>query len=569
MKAMIKIILLSCVLISCSQPPKKDVQQYDVVILGGSVIDGSGSHARKEDVAIRGKNIVKIGNLEDYKAKKTINAQGMVVTPGFINMLSWATDSLVNDGRGLSDVVQGVTLEVFGEGWSMGPLTEKSKLEAQKGINKSPQPYKIEWNTLEQYLEFLQHKGVSPNIASFVGATTVRINAMGEVNRAPTEHELQDMKQQVDQAMRQGAMGVGSALIYAPGFYAKTPELIALSKVAAKYDGMYISHMRSEGNQLTEAVDELIEIAQKANIRAEIYHLKASGKSNWPKMKQVIEKVNDARKDGLKISANMYTYPAGATGLDAAMPPWVQEGGYDAWAKRLQNKAIRAKVIKEMSTPTNEWENLLIAAGAKGVLLPYFRNPKLKKYQGMTLAAVAKAMGETPQETAIDLVIKDGTRVEAIYFLMSEDNIELKIKQPWVSFGSDGEAPDPEVAKKFGSTHPRTYGNFSRVIARYVRDNKDLTLEEAVRKLTSLPASHLKIKKRGLLKEGYFADVLVFDPKKVQDHATFENPHQLSTGMDKVFINGTLVVDKGHHNGALPGMIVRGPGWTGAKNTKL
>jgi len=563
MKRILLLLTSLIVLNHCNKVTEPEV--YDVVISGGMVIDGSGAKARSADVAIRGERIVKIGSLDNYQASTVIDASGKVVTPGFINMLSWATTSLITDGRGLSDVVQGVTLEVFGEGWSMGPLSEANKKITQQQINSSPEPFNIKWTSLGEYLDYLAGKGISPNVASFVGATTVRINALGFADRAPNAVELTAMQDEVRVAMQEGALGVGSSLIYAPAFYAKTDELIALSKVAGEYGGMYISHMRSEGNRFLESIDELVTIAKQAHVDAEIYHLKASGNDNWPKMKLAIEKVAKVRSEGLNISADMYTYPAGATGLDAAMPPWVQEGGHEAWVKRLQDPMIRAKVIVEMKTPTDEWENLLLAAGAEGVLLPYFKNPQLKKYTGQTLAAVAKDLGLSAEETAIDLVIKDDTRVEAIYFLMSEDNIRLKIKQPWVSFGSDAEAVDPEIARKYGSTHPRTYGNVARVFAKYVRDEKILSLEDTVRKLTSLPASHLKIRDRGLLKAGYFADVVIFDANKVQDHATFENPHQLSTGIDDVFINGVQVLKDGKHTGATPGQVVRGPGWLGWK----
>ncbi len=565
-----KILLLaiSIVLLSQCSKPSQSIN-YDLVITGGLVINGSGEKGTLADVAIIGERIVKIGKLENYTAKQTVNATGKVVAPGFINMLSWAPYSLITDGRGLSDIAQGVTLEVFGEGWSMGPLSDVNKKVMQKEINNYPAPFQIEWTGFGEYLDYVVKKGVSPNVASFVGATTVRINTLGFANRAPTSEELLKMQEEVRVAMREGALGLGSSLIYAPAFYAKTDELIALAKVVAEFDGMYISHMRSEGNGFLESIDELIKIAKEANLAAEIYHLKAAGKENWLKMPLAIDKVEKARSDGLKITADMYTYPAGATGLDAAMPPWVQEGGHDAWSKRLQDKAIRLKVIAEMKTPTTQWENLLIAAGGgEGVLLPYFKNPELKKYTGKTLAEVAKELNLSVEEAAIELVVTDGTRVEAIYFLMSEDNIRLKIQQPWVSFGSDAEALDPEIAKKHGSAHPRTYGNIAKVFARYVREEKILTLEEAVRKMTSLPASNLKIRDRGLLKEGYYADVVIFNADTIQDHSSFEEPHQLSTGVDDVFINGVQVLKDGQHTGATPGQVVRGPGWSGWQQEK-
>ncbi|MDH5631076.1 MAG: D-aminoacylase, partial [Gammaproteobacteria bacterium] len=537
-KIILKIGLL-LMLASCGE--QAAVPHYDLVITGGLVVDGTGSVGTKTDLAIIDDRIVKIGNLEKYEAARKINADGLVVSPGFINVLSWATNSLVVDGRGLSDVIQGVTLEVFGEGTSMGPLSAENKNLMQQRVNASPTPFQIEWNSFGEYLEYLVEKGVSPNVASFVGATTVRVNAIGYEDRAPTTEELESMKEEVRIAMEEGALGVGSSLIYAPAFYADTEELIALSKVAANYGGMYISHIRNESGQFLQALDELITISKEANIPAEVYHLKAGGQSNWHKMELAINKIEQARKDGLNITADMYTYTAGATGLDAAMPPWVQEGGYESWAERLQDETIRQKVMEEMRTASDDWENLMLAAGAEGVLLPYFQNPDLKKYTGMTLAAVAREMKKSPEETAMDLVIADGTRVSAIYFLMSEDNLRLKIKQPWLSFGSDAGALDPKVASQFGSTHPRAYGNFARVFAKYVRDENVLTIEDAVRKMTGLPAKNLKIKDRGLLAEGYYADVVIFDPDKIQDHSTFEKPHALSTGVEHVFINGQQV----------------------------
>ncbi|MDH5433799.1 MAG: D-aminoacylase [Gammaproteobacteria bacterium] len=559
-KIILKIGLL-LMLASCGE--QAAVPHYDLVITGGLVVDGTGSVGTKTDLAIIDDRIVKIGNLEKYEAARKINADGLVVSPGFINVLSWATNSLVVDGRGLSDVIQGVTLEVFGEGTSMGPLSAENKNLMQQRVNASPTPFQIEWNSFGEYLEYLVEKGVSPNVASFVGATTVRVNAIGYEDRAPTTEELESMKEEVRIAMEEGALGVGSSLIYAPAFYADTEELIALSKVAANYGGMYISHIRNESGQFLQALDELITISKEANIPAEVYHLKAGGQSNWHKMELAINKIEQARKDGLNITADMYTYTAGATGLDAAMPPWVQEGGYESWAERLQDETIRQKVMEEMRTASDDWENLMLAAGAEGVLLPYFQNPDLKKYTGMTLAAVAREMKKSPEETAMDLVIADGTRVSAIYFLMSEDNLRLKIKQPWLSFGSDAGALDPKVASQFGSTHPRAYGNFARVFAKYVRDENVLTIEDAVRKMTGLPAKNLKIKDRGLLAEGYYADVVIFDPDKIQDHSTFEKPHALSTGVEHVFINGQQVIRGGQHTGATPGRVVRGPGWTG------
>lgn len=534
--------------------------EYDLVIRNGTIYDGSGAAPITGDVAINADTIVAVGELKNARGKQEIDAKGMAIAPGFINMLSWATTSLIEDGRSQSDIRQGVTLEVFGEGWSEAPLNEKMKQEVveQQGDIK----YDVTWTTLGEYLDHLVNVGISTNIASFVGATTVRIHEIGYDNRPPTPEELERMKALVRQAMEEGALGVGASLIYAPAFYAKTDELIELCKVAAEYGGMYISHIRSEGNRLLESVDELITIARETNIPAEIYHLKAAGRSNWGKMGEVIAKVESARAQGLHITADMYTYTAGATGLDAAMPPWVQEGGYKEWVRRLQDPAIRKRVIKEMTTPTDEWENLFLHSGPENVLLVGFKSDSLKPLTGKSLAEVAKIRGSTPPETAIDLVIQDGSRVEAVYFLMSEDNVKKQIALPWVSFGSDAASQAPEGVFLKSSAHPRTYGNFARLLGKYVRDEKVISLEEAIRKLTSLPATNLGITRRGALKAGYFADVVIFDPAKIQDHATFENPQQYATGAVHVFVNGTQVLKDGEHTGAMPGQVVRGRGVT-------
>lgn len=549
--------LLGAPLPACGQD--KSARTYDFVIRHGTIYDGSGKAPLQGDVAIQGDKIVAMGRLKKARGKTEIDARGLGVAPGFINMLSWATASLIQDGRSQSDIRQGVTLEVFGEGWSMGPLTEEMKKEEVK--QQGDIKYEIKWTTLGEYLDYLVQRGISPNIASFVGATTVRIHEVGYADRPPTPAELERMRALVRQAMEEGALGVGSSLIYAPAFYAKTDELVELCKVAGKYGGMYISHIRNEGNRLEEAVDELISIAKQAGVPAEIYHFKASGKENWPKIHAVIAKVNRARAQGLRITADMYTYPAGATGLDAAMPPWVQEGGLDAWIARLQDPAIRERVKREMSTPTDQWENLYLAAGAQGTLLAGFKNDALKPLTGKTLAEVAALRGKSPEETAMDLVIEDHSRVGTIYFLMSEQNIQEQIKLPWVSFGSDGGSEAPEGVFLKSNPHPRAYGNVARLLGKYVRDEKLIPLQEAIRRLTSLPATNLKIKQRGLLKPGYFADVVVFDPARIQDHATFEKPHQYSTGVVHVFVNGTQVLKGGEHTGALPGRVLRGPGY--------
>jgi len=534
-------------------------QTYDLIIRHGTIYDGSAKPPFVGDVAIQGDKIVVVGSLKNARGRTEIDATGLAVAPGFINMLSWATESLLYDGRSQSDIRQGVTLEVFGEGGSMGPLNEKMKKEMleQQGDIK----FDIKWSTLAEYLDYLVQRGISPNVASFIGATTVRIHEIGYEDRPPTPAELERMRALVRQAMEEGALGVGSSLIYAPAFYAKTDELVELCKVAAASGGMYISHMRSEGSRLEEAVDELLTIARQASIGAEIYHLKAAGKLNWGKLDAVIAKINGARAEGLRVTADMYTYPAGATGLDAAMPPWVQEGGLKAWIARLKDPAIRERVAREMSVATDKWENLYEAAGPEGILLVGFKSEALKPLTGKTLTQVAAMRAKSPQETAMDLVIEDDSRVGTIYFLMSEENIRKQIKLPWVSFGSDAESPAPEGPFLKSNTHPRAYGNVARLLGKYVRDEKLIPPEEAIRRLTSLPATNLRIQQRGLLKPGYFADVVIFDPAKIQDHATFEKPHQYSTGVVHVFVNGTQVLKDGEHTGAKPGRVVRGPGY--------
>jgi len=545
-----------------SPPAVSSTASYDLVIRGGTIYDGSGGAPVVGDVAIQGDSIAAVAPSLAGRGRREVDASGLAVAPGFINMLSWATESLIADPRAQSDIRQGVTLEVFGEGASMGPLNERMKktmVEEQGDIK-----FDVAWTTLGEYLDHLARRGVSPNVASFVGATTVRIHELGYADRAPTPEELARMQALVRQGMEEGALGVGSSLIYAPAFYAKTDELVALARAAAPYGGMYISHMRSEGNRLLEAVDELLTISREGGVPAEIYHLKAAGADNWGKLPQVIAKVDSARAAGGRITADMYTYTAGATGLDASMPPWVQEGGYAEWAKRLRDPAIRARVAREMRTPTNEWENLYLGTGSpEKVLLVGFKADSLKHLTGKTLGEVARMRGTSPEETAMDLVIADGSRVGTVYFLMSEENVKRQIALPWVSFGSDAEAPAPEGVFLESSTHPRAYGNVARLLGKYVRDERVIPLQEAVRRLTSLPAANLKLRRRGALEAGRFADVVVFDPARVQDHATFEKPHQYATGMVHVFVNGVQVLENGEHTGATPGRVVRGPGWTG------
>ncbi len=535
-------------------------QTCDLMVRGGTVYDGSGKAPVVADLAIDGDSITAIGKLEKARGRAEIDATGLAVAPGFINMLSWATESLIADGRSQSDILQGVTLEIFGEGESPGPLNaamKKNVAEAQGDIK-----FPVTWTTLGEYLDHLVKRGVSPNVASFIGATTVRIHEIGFADRPPTPAELERMCQLVRQAMEEGALGVASALIYAPGFYAKTDELIALAKVAAPYHGIYISHLRSEGNRLLEAADELLAIARAAGIAAEIYHLKAAGEANWNKLDALIQKIEAARASGLRVTADMYTYTAGATGLDAAMPPWVQEGGYNEWARRLKDPATRERVRREMSTPTDRWESLYLAAGSpEKVLLVGFKNDKLKPLTGKTLAEVARLRGKSPEETAMDLVVEDGSRVDTVYFLMSEENVRKEIKLPWVSFGSDAGSLAPEGVFLKANSHPRAYGNFARLLGRYVREEKLVPLAEAIRRLTSFPAETLKLNRRGWLKTGYFADVVVFDPAKVRDDATFAKPHQYSSGVVHVIVNGVPVLKDGEHTGAKPGRVVRGPGW--------
>ena len=555
-----KFALSFLLLWSCTSGPDPSVPVtpvYDYIIRNGTIYDGSGSEGYVADVAISGDRVTEIGHNLPGRGKKEVDASGMAVTPGYINMLSWATESLIIDGRSQSDIRQGVTLEVFGEGGSGGPLSEAMKAE----YDTPP-----EWTTLGEYLEFLERKGVSPNVASFIGATTLRIHQVGFEDRAPTDKEMENMRVLVQEGMEEGAMGIGSSLIYAPAFYSSTEELIELCKVASEYGGMYISHMRSESNRLLQALDELIQIAEEANIPAEVYHLKAGGKKNHYKMDLAIAKMDSARAAGLYITADMYNYTAGATGLDASMPPWVQEGGYDKWAERLQDPEIRTRVKAEMQEDTDDWENLGLLAGYDNVLFSGFRNTDLRQYIGKTLTEVAEMRGISPEETAMDLVVEDGSRVDVVYFLMSEENVKKQIRVPYVSFDSDAGSIAPEGDFLKYNPHPRAYGNFARLLGKYVRDEKVIPLHEAIYRLSGLPATNLKIRHRGFLKEGYYADVVVFDPATIQDHATFENPHQYSTGVYHVFVNGEQVLKDGEHTGATPGRVVRGPGWTGWKN---
>jgi N-acyl-D-amino-acid deacylase len=531
-----------------------DTVHYDVLIKNGRIIDGSGLPSFSGDIAIKADTIAAVGKLKNAKADMVIDAEGMAVAPGFINMLSWAVESLIEDGRSQSDIRQGVTLEILGEGDSWGPLNEKMKadLKAQQGDIK----YDIEWTTLGEYLGYLEKRGVSTNVASFVGTSTLRIHTVGYDDREPTEAELDAMKQLVRQAMEEGAVGISSALEYVPASFAKTGELIELCRVAAEYDGMYISHLRNEGDQLLECMDELITVAKEAGIRSEIYHFKQVGTSNWDKLDRAVSKIDSANAAGLYITADMYNYIASSTGFDIIMPDWVQEGGFSEWTKRLADPEIRKAVgpaIRDaIANKTGSADKVLIIG---------FNNDSLKYLTGKSLAEVAALRGTTPEETVMDLVIQDGSRVGVVYFSMSEENIRRQIALPWMSFCSDGQSLAPEGVFLKSNTHPRAYGNFARLLGKYVRDEKVIPLEEAVRRLTSFPAGNLRIEKRGLLTPGFYADIVIFDPEKVLDHSSFDKPHQYSTGMSHVFVNGVQVLLDGEHTGATPGRVVRGPGW--------
>ena len=546
------LILSQC--ISCHPTP-----HYDTIIRNGAIYDGTGAKPYTGDIAIQGDTIAAIGDLKGATATNTIDAQNKAVSPGFIDLQSQSMISLIQDGRSLGAIKQGVTLEIFGEGYSEGPYNDTMKALEQK--DQGDIKYKVEWTSLKDYLQYLQKRGVSTNVASFVGAATIRQNFLGYANRAPDSAEQSGMNALIKKSMEEGALGIGSALIYAPGAYAKTPELIQLCKTAAPYGGVYISHIRSEGNRLLEAADELIRISAEAHIPAIIYHLKAAGRPNWNKMDSLIAKVDSARKAGLDITACMYTYTAGATGFDASMPTSVQEGGLDKWIQRLKEPAIRKQVIKAMQTPSKDWENLYLGAGADNIICTGFKQDSLKYLTGKRLSDIAKMRHTTPEETIIDLVIADHSRVEVIYFLMSEDNVKKEISLPWMAFGSDEASMAPEGVFLKSSCHPRAYGNFARLLGHYVRDEKLIPLEEAVYHLTGMPAGWLKLKRRGALKVGNYADVVVFDPAAVKDNATYENPHQLSSGVEDVFVNGTQVLKAGAHTGAKPGRAVFGPGY--------
>lgn len=532
----------------------------DLVIRGGTVYDGAGGPPRRADVAIADGRIVAVGP-HLARADTELQADGLAVAPGFINMLSHAWASLLEDGRSQSDLRQGVTLEVFGE-YIEAPLNERLRevcLRRQGDLR-----YDITWSTVGEYLDHLEHSGISTNVATFVPATMVRRHVIGDDARGPDAAELGRMRDLVDGAMRDGALGLASALIYTPATFATTDELASLAEVAAARGGMYVSHLRSEGDRLLEAVDELIEIARRSRGRAEIYHLKQAGRTNWDKLDAVIERVEAARAAGLGITADMYTYDAAATGLDASLPPWVQEGGHQRLVARLREPAVRARLAVEMRAPGVGWENMLVLAGTPaGLLFSSFKNDALKRYTGRTLADVAAERGTRPEETIMDLVVEDDSRVGVIYFLMSPDNVRRQVALPWLSFASDSASVSSEGVFLRSNPHPRAYGTFARLLGRYVRDEGVIPLEEAVRRLTSLPAENLRLADRGRLAPGFAADVVVFDPERITDHATYEQPHRYATGVRHVVVNGVPVLRDGEHTGATPGRALRGPGWRG------
>jgi N-acyl-D-aspartate/D-glutamate deacylase len=552
---------MKCALLSLAFVSSAFAQDFDVIIRNGDVYDGSGGAAQHVDLAIKGDRIAGLGDFSKASAKAIVNATGLAVAPGFINMLSWSTESLIQDGRSQSELRQGVTTEIMGEGESMGPVNDRIRdfiIRQQSDIK-----YDVKWNTLAEYLQYLEKRGISCNVASFLGATTVRAYVIGFDDRGPTPQELDQMRELVRKEMEAGALGIGTSLIYPPAFYAKTDELIEMCKVAAKYKGKYISHMRSEGNQLFEGLDELLRIAREANIPAEVYHIKAAGKKNWGKEDELLARIEKARSEGLNVRANMYTYTAAGTGLDACFPPWTEDGGYDALFKRLRDPATREKIKAEVQVDSDKWENLYLSAGSPDkILLVGFKSNKLKPLTGKTLAEVAKMRGKDPVDTAMDLVAEDESRIGTIYFIMSEEKVKKELKKPWISFGSDeaSQAPEPPFTKS--NPHPRAYGNFARVLGKYCRDEKVITLPEAIRRLSAQPAQNLELDHRGMLKEGMFADVVVFDPKTITDHATFEKPNQYATGVKHVFVNGVQVIKDGEHTNAKPGRALWGPGKT-------
>ncbi|HWN23933.1 MAG TPA: D-aminoacylase [Candidatus Sulfotelmatobacter sp.] len=557
--AAIILSMLSSLLAAEASGSPQNPTDFDVIIRGGTVYDGTGAEPKHVDVAIRGDRIAEIGDVKTAKAKTVIDARGLAVAPGFINMLSWSNESLIQDGRSQSEIRQGVTTEVMGEGESMGPVNDRVREHMLRG--QGDIKYEIKWNTLAEYLRYLETRGVSCNVASFIGATTIRENVIGFEDKPPTPKQLEQMRRLVRKEMEAGALGIGTSLIYPPAFYAKTDELIELCKVAAKYQGKYISHMRSEGNRLLEGLDELIRISREAGIPAEVYHIKAAGQQNWPKIDDSLSRIEAAQKEGMKITADMYTYTAGGTGLDASLPPWTEDGGYPALFKRLRDPATREKIKAQVKTPTDEWENMYLAAGGpEHILLVGFKSENLKPLTGKTLAEIAKMRGKDPIDTAMDLIAEDESRIGTIYFMISEENIRKELSKPWISFGSDEASQAPEGVFLKSNPHPRAYGNFARVLGKYVRDEKVIPLTEAVRRLSALPATNLGLDHRGFIEKGMFADVVVFDPATISDRATFEKPHQYAIGVKHVFVNGAQVIKDGEHTGAKPGRALWGPG---------
>jgi N-acyl-D-amino-acid deacylase len=534
---------------------------FDVLIKNGTVYDGSGGEGQQLDVGIQGDRIARVGDLKSAKATKVIDAKGLAVAPGFINMLSWSNESLIQDGRSQSEIRQGVTTEIMGEGESMGPVNDRVReymLRQQTDIK-----YEIKWNTLSEYLRYLEQRGISCNVASFIGATTIRANVIGFEDKQPTLQQMDEMRELVRREMEAGALGIGTSLIYPPAFYARTEELIELCKVAAKYKGKYISHIRSEGNHLLEAFDELVRVAREAKIPAEVYHIKAAGQRNWNKLDTLLTRIEAAQKEGLTVRADMYTYTAAGTGLDACLPPWTQDGGPPALFKRLREPETRQKIAAEVKIDSDQWENLYLAAGSPDrILLVGFKSETLKPLTGKSLAEVAKMRGKDPIETIMDLLAEDESRIATIYFLMSEENLKKEIVKPWISFGSDEASQAPEGVFLKSNPHPRAYGNFARVLGKYIRDEKVISLGDAIRRLSAFPATNLELDHRGLLKEGMFADVVVFDPATISDRATFEKPHQYAVGMKHLFVNGAQVLNNGEHTGAKPGRALWGPGKT-------
>jgi N-acyl-D-aspartate/D-glutamate deacylase len=533
--------------------------ECDVIINGGTIYDGTGGEPQHVDLALRGDRIVGLGDFKTAKAKNIVDASGLAVAPGFINMLSWSTESLIQDGRSQSEIREGVTTEIMGEGESMGPVNDRVREHMVR--EQADIKYDVTWTTLSEYLRYLEARGVSCNVASFIGAATIREYVIGFEDKQPTPQQLEQMRDLVRKEMEAGALGIGTALIYPPAFYAKTEEIIELCKVAAQYQGKYISHMRSEGNQVMAALDELLRISREAKIPAEIYHLKTAGQQNWNKEDAFLARIEAAQKEGVNVRANMYTYTAAGTGLDACLPPWTEDGGYPALYKRLRDPATREKIKGEVKIDSDKWENLYIGAGSpEKILLVGFKSEKLKPLTGKTLAEVARMRGKDPIETLMDLIAEDESRVGTIYFLMSEENVKKQIVKPWISFGSDEASQAPEDVFLKSNPHPRAYGNFARVLGKYVRDEKVLTLSEAIRRLSGFPATNLGLDHRGFLKEGMFADVVVFDPATIADRATFDKPHQYAVGVKHVFVNGAQVIKDGEHTGAKPGRALWGPG---------